>query len=232
DMLGEELSNESSVWPIYVSTAADFDTEMIDGWNKNLDVLLLFASLFSAVVTSFVVQSTALLQADYGQINALLTAHILIAVTNTSASWMSSIPPPETILMYQTPGVAQVVNIIWFAALGLSLSAVLVAMLAKQWLTAYLLESKADPHQKACERQRRYDGMHRWSLPYVMVALPAVLHVSLFLFLTGLIVYIWQLDPAVSAALCVILALLCCVYIFTGFTAMVNPECPYITPTT
>lgn len=178
------------------------------------------------------VQSTALLQADYGQINALLTAHILIAVTNTSASWMSSIPPPETILMYQTPGVAQVVNIIWFAALGLSLSAVLVAMLAKQWLTAYLLESKADPHQKACERQRRYDGMHRWSLPYVMVALPAVLHVSLFLFLTGLIVYIWQLDPAVSAALCVILALLCCVYIFTGFTAMVNPECPYITPTT
>lgn len=44
-MLGEELSNESSVWPIYVSTAADFDTEMIDGWNKNLDVLLLFVRI-------------------------------------------------------------------------------------------------------------------------------------------------------------------------------------------
>lgn len=44
-MLGEELSNESSVWSIYVSTAADYDTEMIDGWNKNLDVLLLFVSI-------------------------------------------------------------------------------------------------------------------------------------------------------------------------------------------
>ena len=45
DMLSEELSNESSVWSIYVSTAANYDTEMIDGWNKNLDVLLLFVSI-------------------------------------------------------------------------------------------------------------------------------------------------------------------------------------------
>ncbi|KAF7981199.1 hypothetical protein HWV62_34523 [Athelia sp. TMB] len=87
DMLGEELSNESSVWSVYVSTAADYDTEMIDGWNKNLDVLLLFASLFSAVVTSFVIQSATLLQNDYGQVNALLTAHIL------SSAFMAMVHP-------------------------------------------------------------------------------------------------------------------------------------------
>ncbi|KAF7977909.1 hypothetical protein HWV62_2476 [Athelia sp. TMB] len=235
EMLGEEQSNESSVWAIYVSTAADYDVEMVERWNKNLDVLLLFgqASLFSAVVTSFVIQSATLLQPDYGQVNALLTAHILSVLSNAgNASWMASVPPPDQIMANQVSRLAQVVNTIWFAALGLSLSAVLVAMLAKQWLTAYLLEQKADPHQKACERQRRYDALYKWSLPYVMVALPAVLHVSLFLFLAGLIVFVWQLNAAVSAALCVILAMLCCVYFLTAFMAMLNPECPYNTPAT
>lgn len=51
-MLGEELSNDSSVWPVYVSAAADYDTEMIDGWNKNLDVLLLFVR-FSLNILDF-----------------------------------------------------------------------------------------------------------------------------------------------------------------------------------
>ena len=42
ERLGEELSPDSSVWPSYVATAAASDAEMIDGWNKGLDVLLIF----------------------------------------------------------------------------------------------------------------------------------------------------------------------------------------------
>jgi hypothetical protein len=42
DMLGEELGTDSNVWVAYVSTAVTHDTHMIDGWNKSLDVLLIF----------------------------------------------------------------------------------------------------------------------------------------------------------------------------------------------
>ena len=42
ERLGEELSSDSSVWLSYVATAAASDAEMIDNWNKGLDVLLIF----------------------------------------------------------------------------------------------------------------------------------------------------------------------------------------------
>jgi hypothetical protein len=41
-MLGEELTDDSSIWLTYVNTAAAHDAEIVDGWNKSLDVLLIF----------------------------------------------------------------------------------------------------------------------------------------------------------------------------------------------
>jgi Family of unknown function (DUF6535) len=40
--MGEELAPDSSVWPAYLSTAAAHDRELVDEWNKSLDVLLIF----------------------------------------------------------------------------------------------------------------------------------------------------------------------------------------------
>jgi Family of unknown function (DUF6535) len=51
DRLGEELSEDSAVWLTYVTTASAHDTEMVDGWNKGLDVLLIFVR-FSIVTTN------------------------------------------------------------------------------------------------------------------------------------------------------------------------------------
>lgn len=44
DRLGEELAVDSGVWLTYVNTAAMHDAEMVDGWNKSLDVILIFVS--------------------------------------------------------------------------------------------------------------------------------------------------------------------------------------------
>ena len=35
------------------------------------------------------------------------------------------------------------------------------------------LEQRGVPHGSACERQRKFDGLYRWSLPHIMVLLPA-----------------------------------------------------------
>lgn len=51
ERLGEELASDSPVWLQYASTAASFDSDMIDGWNKSLDVLLVFVSIFSIART-------------------------------------------------------------------------------------------------------------------------------------------------------------------------------------
>jgi hypothetical protein len=42
DRIGEELAEDSDIWLTYVTMAAAYDSEMVDGWNKHLDVLLIF----------------------------------------------------------------------------------------------------------------------------------------------------------------------------------------------
>lgn len=147
-----------------------------------------------------------------------------------NASYISSIPSPDSILSFNTPVPGQAINVLWFTALGFSLASVLVAMLAKQWLNAYMLEQKGVPHESACERQRRFDGLHTWSLPHIMALLPALLHVSLFLFLISLIIYMWQLNSKVSIATCIILGILFSFYFVSGALAVYSASCLYITP--
>ncbi|KAK0437124.1 uncharacterized protein EV420DRAFT_1588865, partial [Desarmillaria tabescens] len=55
---------------------------MVEGWRDGLDVLLVFAGLFSAVVTTFVAQTSQSLQVDYGAV----TASLLIELINVQCS--------------------------------------------------------------------------------------------------------------------------------------------------
>ncbi len=83
------------VWRTYLEECAAFDIEMVEGWRDGLDVLLVFVStstnkkskffslinkqagLFSAVVTTFVAQTSQNLQADYGQVTASLIFELI-----------------------------------------------------------------------------------------------------------------------------------------------------------
>ncbi|KZV82238.1 hypothetical protein EXIGLDRAFT_729988, partial [Exidia glandulosa HHB12029] len=62
DPYGKEMDDNARVWRVYKDEAIAYDRSMLDGWNKTLDILLIFAGLFSAVVTSFVVESYQFLQ--------------------------------------------------------------------------------------------------------------------------------------------------------------------------
>jgi len=189
------------------------------------------SSLFSAVVTAFVIESSRDLKPDYEQINAILTAHMLKGLNNPgNSSYLADLPSPEKLLAFEKPAIAKVVNILWFAALGLSLSGVLIAMLAKQWLVAYGSQPQDEPHKTACQRQRKYDSLNQWSLPWILALLPALLHASSFLFLIGLIAYMWQLDSTISLITCVILGTLFLFYFASGALAAFSTDCPYNTP--
>lgn len=72
---GEEASDGARVWKLYRDRANEQDHDKIDGWNKTLDILLIFVSgqrrygyahssthslqagLFSAVATAFLIES-------------------------------------------------------------------------------------------------------------------------------------------------------------------------------
>lgn len=44
DERGEEMCEDARVWGIYIDESTKFDASMTDGWNRSLDVLLVFVS--------------------------------------------------------------------------------------------------------------------------------------------------------------------------------------------
>ena len=100
--------------------------------------------LFSAVVTTFVVQTSQSLQPDYGEINTALLME-LIAVQRASANGRSVDGIPSSSLMADSITASLVDywgNRFWYLSLALSLFAAFMAVLLRQWLQVGVFPSK------------------------------------------------------------------------------------------
>ncbi|KZT62320.1 hypothetical protein CALCODRAFT_410546, partial [Calocera cornea HHB12733] len=109
---------------------------MIEGWDKNMDVLLVFSALFSAVVTAFLVLSIALLSPDTSQqaVDALMVISAQLSAINSGGS----APPASYQAPAFEPSTASIgINALWVLSLTISLFTSVLAMLAKQWLRNY-----------------------------------------------------------------------------------------------
>ncbi|KIK54353.1 hypothetical protein GYMLUDRAFT_142411, partial [Collybiopsis luxurians FD-317 M1] len=51
-------------WKVYLDETESHDEDMLKGFRDTIDTLLVFAALFSAVVTSFIIQTSQALQPD------------------------------------------------------------------------------------------------------------------------------------------------------------------------
>ncbi len=88
---------------------------MVEGWRDGLDVLLVFVStivlelrisslieekagLFSAVVTTFVAQTSQSLQVDYGEVTTLLLIELINVQRSASNGSSSTTSPVQTSL--------------------------------------------------------------------------------------------------------------------------------------
>jgi hypothetical protein len=89
---------------------------------------------------------------------------------------------------------------ILYFSLFTTLGAVLLAVLAKQWLLHY---NSAGEHgtieERGLERQRKVDGMRRWGFDLVMQVFPLLLQFALLLFATALSIYLWTIHHAIAA---------------------------------
>ncbi|KAG8742683.1 hypothetical protein FRC10_001039 [Ceratobasidium sp. 414] len=225
DTPGCELSNDATVWKLYLDEAEEYDQELVKGRHASLDVLLLFAALFSAILTTFLVDSKNLLQADPASTSVALL--LLIAQNQAGAS-------PDTPSTIQippfTPATSALwINGLWFVALALSLAAALIVMLSKEWLTAYTASRPRPAHPHALLRQARLDGLDNWWALHIIALLPTLLHLALLLFALGLVVYLWTLEIIVAAVTGAVVALTLLFYLGSTTLGAVFPYCPFVT---
>ncbi|PBK65207.1 hypothetical protein ARMSODRAFT_892135, partial [Armillaria solidipes] len=191
DPRGQEMSENARIWPIYLEEAADFDASMLAEWRDTIDVLLVFAGLFSAVLTTFVVQTSQNMQPDYNEASMFLLFEILKAMASNGTQ--ISIPSTPT-SFFSSSRSDEWLNSLWFVSLTLSLITALVAVLVKQWLHQYVaIVSDSSARDRARIRHLRYAGLQTWQVPMIIGLLPVLLHVSLALFFAGLAIFLFSL---------------------------------------
>ncbi|KAG1799578.1 uncharacterized protein BJ212DRAFT_1288026, partial [Suillus subaureus] len=121
----------SRFWGVYKRVAEEHDGEFLERYTGDMDIVLVFSGLFSAVSTSFIVAMEANLSPDPSDTtNALLKQLVYIGLGNlaaagsTPADPVSTLSPPAPTLWIQT---------IAYASLSMSLLAAFGAVLGKQW---------------------------------------------------------------------------------------------------
>ncbi|KAF5340833.1 hypothetical protein D9758_017068 [Tetrapyrgos nigripes] len=233
DEFGKEARENARVWKVNLDEAETFDDEMLKGFMDTLDTLLVFAALFSAVVTSFVISTVVNLQPDYTEITASLMREqnlLLRAAGDTTA--LNAVPKTSVDLDNIDVSTKDLwINGLFFASLSLSLATALLYVLVKQWLQAYTLSlPTGNAQERAKIRQFRYFGFEKWRVPEIIGLLPIILHASLGLFMVGLSVYVSELHQS----LCWIVVSVTGISFLMCFGSIIIPaihiQCPYRVP--
>jgi hypothetical protein len=114
-------------------------------------------------------------------------------------------------------------------ALVFSLLAALLAILVQQWVRNYMhvFQRYGDPLKCSRLRQYLYEGCEGWHMPIVAEAVPGFLHISLFLFFSGLGDSLLNINTKVALSTIVPIGVSGLLYIFTTFAPIVYPQSPF-----
>ncbi|KAL5637733.1 hypothetical protein ACGC1H_002109 [Rhizoctonia solani] len=236
DEYGAELEPDARVWKTYVKESDEFDQDLVEGWNRSLDVILSKAALFSAISTTFVLESSKQLQEDPADATAqtletISQTLLLIAQGNQSLLSRSTSLAEALENEFSPNWIAVCINILWFLSLALSVAASLIAMLAKEWCYLFMSGRTGQPCLQARRRQQRWDAMVMWKMPELLMFLPSLMHMSLFLFAVGLSIYLWEMHFGVALPVILVTLSVMSVYLASSILPFLYEFCPYTTAT-
>ncbi|KAF8894821.1 hypothetical protein BD779DRAFT_1609431 [Infundibulicybe gibba] len=202
--------------------AREWDKHVIGNWNDNMDVMLIFAGLFSAILTAFIIEFYKLLQPDPEDGIQNLLGHInqtLLALASGQVVTASNFSAP--MVGFQPPALVLWTNGLWFISLSCSLGAAMTAMLVKQWFQTYSSDlNTGDPHM-------RFNSITSWYIAGIVSALPLFMHMSVVLFLAGLLIQLWQINHTIAIAVTTVIGIFLTFYMVTLVIPMIFKSCPY-----
>ncbi|KAJ7150811.1 hypothetical protein C8R46DRAFT_830104, partial [Mycena filopes] len=119
----------TNFWNAYKTVADEYDKEFQQKYGTDLDTTLIFAGLFSAVSSAFIIQIQPELQPDPSDMTQAL---LRVLIHNLNGSVFSG---PETMLpQWNGPSaIVVVVQCLLYGSLSFTLLAALLAVLGKQW---------------------------------------------------------------------------------------------------
>ncbi|KAH9018713.1 hypothetical protein EDB85DRAFT_600337 [Lactarius pseudohatsudake] len=222
--------SENKMWSGYMEEADKHDTRVSDAWKDDANGVLVFTGLFSATVATFIIESYKKLSPDSGDKTVYLLGQISKQLTALSSNG-TYIPPTPS--QTYSPGLSIIlVNSLWLLSLVFSIASALVAILIQQWARRYIQLPKIPtiPRDRARVRSYLFLGMTEYHMPRVVDAAPALLHLSVFLFFAGLVIFLFTVFEAVAIVVSICVGLIGFVYLILTILPCLDHSCPYRTP--
>ncbi|KAH9170104.1 hypothetical protein EDB89DRAFT_1356358 [Lactarius sanguifluus] len=241
---GEQLSLDTgrdfgdganALWSLYGKVAQTHDKAQFQGLANDMDGVLLFAGLFAAVLTSFLVDGLQNLQPDpaqqsvyYHQQSVAMLAQISqqIASITPQVSVPSTPPPPYPPFHPRATDIR--VNTYWLIALVCSLSAALVATLVQRWVRAYMqvFQRYDHPLKQARFRQFFFEGAK--SMRAMALAAPSLIRISLVLFFFGLSDSLLNVNTTIGVITTILIG--CCgsFFLYGMLAPLLNLQSPHL----
>ncbi|KAI0276082.1 hypothetical protein BGY98DRAFT_919821, partial [Russula aff. rugulosa BPL654] len=196
----------NDLWILYGKEAQIYDESRIKTLKDDMGGVLIFAGLFSAVLTAFVVLKIPDLRANPADQSAYYqnqTVYTLDRISQQLASIGNSDQistnsnSPLPYLTFRPSASDRRVNIFWLLSLVCSLFAAFLATLVQQWSKAYMhiYQQANNPLEIARFRVFLFEGSKR--LPVLAEVVLGLIHSSLILFFWGLGDIILHIDMTI-----------------------------------
>ncbi|KAJ7280373.1 hypothetical protein C8J57DRAFT_1302447 [Mycena rebaudengoi] len=219
----------AKIWSVYISEAEKYDKALVDSWRGNMNGMLIFAGLFSAILTAFIIESYKTLRPDSNEtvVDLLNQISRQLAGNNSKPLLEFSGTAPFT-----PPTTSLVCNTLWFISLGLSLASALTATLVEQWAREFLqrTEMLPSPVKRARIFSYLYYGLQRYRMHTVVALIPLLLHLSLLFFFAGLVSFLRPVNKTVMIVAATLLAVVVVLYGCMTILPLLWFDCPYKTP--
>ncbi|KAJ7613606.1 hypothetical protein DFH06DRAFT_1063800, partial [Mycena polygramma] len=228
-MNSEDEAAAAKLWAVYVSEAEKYDRALVESWKSDMEGLLIFAALFSSILTAFIIESYQSLNPDSGD----LTVHLLAQISQQLAASANAstfvIPPPAS---FSPNASAIICNALWFTSLGFSLACALIATFVQQWARDFLhkTDMRSAPVIRARIFSYLYYGLKRFQMHTVVEIIPLLLHGSLILFFCGLVAFLIPVNLAMTVIAATVLSIVAAVYCTLTILPLRYLDCPYRTP--
>ncbi|KAJ7657728.1 hypothetical protein DFH06DRAFT_1044899 [Mycena polygramma] len=225
----DEDGAAAKLWAVYVSEAEKYDKSLVETWKSDMEGLLIFAALFSAILTAFIVESYKSLSPDPGDLTVQLLGQISQQLSASADGIDFHVPPPS---QFKPAITSLICNALWFISLSFSLACALIATLVQQWARDFL--HKADIRSASIIRARifsyLYYGLKRFQMHTVVEVIPFLLHASLLLFFCGSVAFLIPVNIAMTIIAATIQAIVGAAYSALTFLPLRYLDCPYQTP--
>ncbi|KAI0253423.1 hypothetical protein BJV78DRAFT_1123231, partial [Lactifluus subvellereus] len=206
---------------------------MAERWQKDADGILIFTGLFSAAVAALAAVTVMDLKPNSQDTSAFYLEKIyqLLADPNISRSSIPITPlrPPP----FSPPKYVIWVNSLWFLSLAISLTCAMLATLIHQWARRYqrmTQRPRDSPHDAARIRAFFAHGIEKFRFSWVVEAIPTLIHISLFLFFVGLLVYLFNVNYTVFRAVIWWVAVTGAAYLLITVMPIFWRDAPYYSP--